>query len=113
MVYVSFCRLLGVPANVTKAEFVFADKPKPHLYGISKMFYNGRWMYIDTVSNQESWCYWDKEKAGTFQAPLFTLERNVFVGQPFLKEVILGDYETNDVPAKWFDELKEFLDTGQ
>lgn len=113
MVYVSFCRLLGVPANVAKAEFVFADKPKPHLHGIAKIYYKGRWLYIDTVSNRESWGYWDMEKAAAFQAPLFTLERNVLVGQPFLEDVKLGDYETNDVPAKWLDELKNFLTTGK
>lgn len=112
MVYVSFCRFLGVPANVAKAEFVFADKPKPHLHGIAKIFYKNEWLYIDTVSNRESWAYWDKEKASAFQAPLFTLERNVVVGQPFLKDVILGDYETNDVPEKWLADLKEFLTTG-
>jgi transglutaminase-like putative cysteine protease len=112
MVYVSFCRLLDVPANVAKAEFVFSDKPKPHLHGIAKIYYKGRWLYIDTVSNRESWGYWDKDKARGFQAPLFSLERNIVVGQPFLKEVILGGYETNDVPEKWLDELKAFLETG-
>ncbi len=113
MIFVSFCRLLGVPANVAKAEFVFANKPKPHLHGIAKIFYKGRWIYVDPVSNREAWEYWDKEKASTFRAPRFTLKRNVLVGQPFLQEVILGDYETNDVPEKWLDELEDFLRTGK
>jgi hypothetical protein len=111
MVYVSFCRLLGVPANVAKAEFVYYDKPKSHLHGIAKIFYNGSWIYLDTVSNKEAWGYWDKTNAEAFQAPVFSLERNVIVGQPFLKKVILGDYETNDVPEKWLDDLKTFMET--
>jgi hypothetical protein len=113
MVYVCFCRLLGIPANVARAQFVFSDKSGPHLHGIVKIFYNGKWLYIDTVSNRESWGYWDSKNADTFQAPRFSLDGNVVVGSPFLKEVILGDYETNDVPEAWLDDLISFIETGR
>jgi Tol biopolymer transport system component len=106
MVYVSFCRLLGIPAMVAKAEFVFNGKPKSYLHGIAKIYYRDRWIYLDTVSNQEAWGYWDKANSEAFQAPVFSLERNVLVGEPFLKVVILGDYQTNDVPENWLDDLK-------
>ena len=113
MVFVAFCRLLGVPAALAKAEFIFHDKPKSHLHGIAKIFHKGRWIYIDTVSNRESWGYWDKAKAEAFRPPAFTLEHNVLVGNPFLKDVILGDYRTNDVPEDWLDSMKNFLETGK
>ena len=113
MVFVSFCRLLGIPANVASAQFVFNDKAKPHLHGIAKIFYGGKWLYTDTVSNRESWMYWDKKNAALFRAPFFSLEQDVVVGQPFLKEVIHGDYETNDVPEAWLDDLMRFAETGR
>jgi hypothetical protein len=113
MVFVSFCRFLGVPASVAKAEFVYYDKPKPHLHGIAKIFYKGRWIYIDTVSNREAWGYWDKANAADFQAPVFSLAGDVLVGKPFLKDVILGDYKTNDVPKKWLKDLRTFIETGR
>ncbi|MGB7296332.1 MAG: transglutaminase domain-containing protein, partial [Candidatus Aminicenantales bacterium] len=113
MVFVSFCRLLGVPAALAKAEFIFHDKPEPHLHGIAKVFFKGRWIYIDTVSNREAWGYWDKANADAFQAPVFTLEHNVLVGKPFLKDVVLGDYQTNDVPKDWLDSMKSFMETGK
>ncbi len=112
MVFVSFCRRLGVPAKLARAEFVFSDKPRPHGHGIAKLFYSGKWLYIDTVSNREAWGYWDKPNADALRAPAFSLEQNVFVGEPFLEDVVFGDFETNDVPEPWLESMREFQETG-
>ena len=113
MVFVAFCRLLGVPAQLAKAEYVFYNRPKTHRHGIARIYYEGKWIYLDTVSNREAWVYWDKTNADAFQAPIFTLDQNVLVKKPFLKDVILGDYQTNDVPEPWLESMQVFQETGR
>ncbi len=113
MVFVSFCRLLGFPAQVAKAEFKFPHTSDTDLHGIAKMFYKGKWIYLDTVSNQEAWNYWDKNNAEAFKPPVFTLEEDVLVEEPFLEEVTLDNYQTNDVPEVWLKSLKIFKETGK
>ena len=112
MVFVSFCRRLGVPARLAWAEFFFPGKTRPHLHGIAKIFHHGKWIYIDTVSNREAWSYWDRDNAAIFVAPVFNLIHDVFVDRAFLTDVNCGDYETNDVPESWLQSMRSFNETG-
>jgi tetratricopeptide (TPR) repeat protein len=115
MIYVSLCRRLGVPANVAMVEFIIKAKPEKTIsgHGIAKVFVNGKWIYIDTVSNKEAWSYWDKKNASSFETPVFSLEHNVLVDERFVSDLALKDFETNDVPQKWLKSLQNFLDTGK
>lgn len=112
MIFVSFCRRLGVPARLARIEFLFPKKSRHSSHGIAKIFYEGKWIYIDTVSNQESWMIWDKNNADIFRAPRFSLDHDVTVDPPYVDDIILGDYETNDVPIAWLESMREFLETG-
>ena len=115
MIYVSFCRLLGVPANLAMVEFIIKARPKKIVsgHGIAKIFYNGRWIYLDTVSNKEAWSWWDKKNAHLLEAPGFSLERNVLVDERFVSNLALKDFETNDVPEEWLKSLQNFLEKGK
>jgi len=82
MIYVSFCRKLGVPAQIAGMQFAIKADPNPHvhsLHGIAKIYFNGKWLYIDTVSNRESWRLWNIPETAEFKPPEFSLERNVHV----------------------------------
>lgn len=109
MIYVSFCRRLGIPANVALEEFVIKARPKKITsgHGIAKIFYKGKWIYLDTVSNKESWSWWDKKNAHLLDAPVFSLKQNVLVDERFVSNLVLKDFETNDVPEEWLKELDD------
>ena len=109
MIYVSFCRRLGVPAQLAYQEWIIKGKPKAvrEGHGIAKIYYNGKWIYIDTVSNKDAWSWWDKENAADFEAPVFSLEHNVLVDEKFISDLTLKDCETNDVPEFWLKDLEE------
>lgn len=109
MIYVSFCRRLGVPANVALEEFIIKASPKKVIgsHGIAKIFYNGKWIHIDTVSNKEAWSWWDKKNSHLLEPPVFSLEHNVLVDERFVSNLTLKDFETNDVPEYWIEELRE------
>ncbi len=109
MIYVSFCRRLGVPANVALEEFVIKAKPKKTSsgHGIAKIFFDGKWLYLDTVSNKDAWSWWDKRNAHLLEPPVFSLEHNVLVDERFVSNLVLKDVETNDVPEKWLNDLDE------
>lgn len=115
MIYVSLCRRSGVPANVALVEFIIKARPEKTIsgHGIAKIFFNGKWIYIDTVSNKDAWSYWDKKNAHLFEAPVFSLEHDVLVDERFVSDLALKDFETNDVPQKWLKSLQNFLDTGK
>ena len=112
MVYASCCRRMKVPARLAWIQFDFPHRTEPALHGIVKIYYNGRWIYVDTVSNREAWSYWDKKNAEVFQSPEFSLEHHVIVDRKYIADFTLGDYETNDVPELWLDSMREFLETG-
>jgi len=109
MIYVSFCRRLGIPANVALEEFVIKARSKKTSsgHGIAKIFYNGKWLYLDTVSNKEAWCWWDKKNAHLLEPPVFSLEHNVLVSERFVSNLVLKDFETNDVPEEWLKDLND------
>ena len=115
MVYVSFCRRLGIPANVAFVEFIIKARPEKITsgHGISKIYYKGKWIYLDTVSNKEAWSYWDKENAHLLEPPVFSLDHNVLVDERFISNLTVKDFETNDVPEEWLKSLQNFLDTGK
>lgn len=108
MIYVSFCRRLGVPANVALEEFVIKARSKKISsgHGIAKIFYKGKWIYLDTVSNKGAWSWWDKKNAHLLEPPLFSLEHNVLVDERFVSNLVLRDFETNDVPEEWLKDLE-------
>ena len=112
MLYVSFCRRLGVPARLAAEEFIIrGDVMKlRHLHGISKIFFKGKWIYLDTVSNRNSW--WDKKNVRAFIPPVFSLNGNVLVSRSYFTSFSLRDYDTNDVPRAWIDHICQFLRTG-
>jgi len=109
MIYVSFCRRLGIPAQLAYEEFIINTDPKRnvHGHGIAKIYFNEKWIYIDTVSNKDAWSWWDKEHADAFEAPVFSLEHNVLVDKGFISNLTLKDSETNDVPEFWLKDLEE------
>jgi transglutaminase-like putative cysteine protease len=115
MIYVSFCRRLGVPAALATEEFIIRTSPKKslHRHGIAKIYYDGRWHYIDTVSNREAWTYWHKEGAADFQPPAFSLEAHTVVGEDTISGLRFLDAETNDVPKEWLESLSRFQKTGK
>jgi len=108
MIYVSFCRRLGVPANVALEEFIIKARPKKITsgHGVAKIFYKGKWIYLDTVSNIDAWSWWDKKNAHLLEPPVFSLEHNVLVDERFVSNLVLRDFETNDVPEKWLKEVE-------
>lgn len=115
MVFVSFCRRLGVPARLALQKFVVKGDPrsKSVYHGIAKIFFNGKWIYVDTVSNRESWKLWKFKDADTFQLPRFSLESNVVVDSKYISDLAFEDFETNDVPEPWLESLQSFKDTGR
>lgn len=115
MIYVSFCRRLGVPASLALEEFVIKESSKQSVsaHGIARIFYNGKWIYIDTASNREAWTYWHKEGAAVFEAPKFSLEHNVVADEKFISRVAYKNFETNDVPQAWLDSLQNFQEKGK
>lgn len=115
MVYVAFCRRLGVPARLSLIGFQTKGDPdsRPVYHGIAKIFFNEKWIYIDTVSNRESWSLWKFKDADTFQMPSFSLEKNVVVGSKYISDVSFEDFETNDVPEPWLESLREYKKTGK
>ena len=115
MIYVSFCRRLGVPAVLATEEFVIKASPKKnlHRHGIAKIYYNGRWHYVDTVSNREAWTFWHKEGAADFEPPAFSLEAHTVVSENTITGLRFIDAETNDVPKEWLESLSRFQKTGK
>jgi transglutaminase-like putative cysteine protease len=115
MIYVSFCRRLGVPAQLAYEKFIIKAAAKKYVsgHGIAKIYYNGKWIYIDTVSNKDAWSWWDRENADAFEAPVFSLEHNVLVHEKFISDLALEDAETNDVPKEWLEHMEKFLKTGK
>jgi transglutaminase-like putative cysteine protease len=115
MIYVSFCRRLGVPAQLAYERFIIKAAAKKYMsgHGIAKIYYNGKWIYIDTVSNKDAWSWWDKEHADAFELPVFSLEHNVLVDEKFISDLALEDSETNDVPKEWLEHMEKFLKTGK
>ena len=115
MVYVAFCRRLRVPAQLALIRFLAKGDPdsRPVYHGIAKIFFNGKWIYIDTVSNRQSWSLWKFEDADTFEAPRFSLERDVTVNSRYISDVSFEDFETNDVPEPWLESLQEHKETGK
>ena len=115
MIYVSFCRRLGVPAALATEEFIIIASPKKslHRHGIAKIYYEGRWHYIDTVSNREAWTYWHKEGAADFRPPAFSLEAHTVVGEDTISGLRFIDAETNDVPKEWLESLSRFQKAGK
>lgn len=107
MIFVCFCRLLGIPARVAEEHFVIRENPKypdqPNAHGIASIFFRGRWVYLDTVSNREAWRWWVTTGAESFEPPKFTLKKNAIVGSAFLSSITFTDFETNDVPLHWMD----------
>ena len=113
MLYVSFCRRLGVPARLAAEEFIIRGDAKKlrHLHGISKIYFKGKWIYLDTVSNCNSW--WDKKNVRAFTPPVFSLNGNVLVNRSYFASFSLREYDTNDVPSEWIDHIRQFLRTGR
>lgn len=115
MIYVSFCRRLGVPARLVGMKFrIRADLPdaRRHYHGAAELFYTGKWLYIDTVSNRESWSSWQEDKSAPFEPAAFSLDRNVVVDPAYVVELTFEDYGTNGVPQPWLDHMQKFIDTG-
>ena len=115
MIYVSFCRRLGVPARLVGMKFrIRADLPDAyeHYHGAAELFHAGNWLHIDTVSNRESWTSWQKDKSAPFKSPAFSLNRDVVVDSAYVAELAFEDYKTNDVPKAWLDHMQTFIDTG-
>ena len=108
MLFASFCRSLGVPARLAQEDFIVKANPDfGHRYGIVKMFYNGRWIYVDTVSNPEAWYeWWEVPDTAAFEPPMFSLKQNVAVDTLYIENLYYTDFETNDVPKKWLDYLR-------
>jgi len=98
MLYVSFCRRLKVPAKLAEEHFVRKNKTKSH--AIAKIFYNGKWIYVDTVSNRDALGFWGFDESDTFNAPKFSLKSNIVVSEKHYKDLSFTDYETNGVPKK-------------
>lgn len=115
MIYVSFCRRLGVPARLVGMKFkIRADLPdaREHYHGAAKIFYNDRWIYVDTVSNRDAWFGgWSKNKDATFESPTFTLDKDVVVDSVYATKLTFEDDETNDVPETWLRHMQTFIDT--
>jgi hypothetical protein len=113
MIFVSFCRRLGVPAKLALMNFTVHDTHKKHnhSHGIAKIFISGKWIYVDTVSNFESWKLWKFEKAKSFDPPEFSAEKNVLVSHDLYEDISFEDYETNDVPEEWLKSMEKFLKT--
>ncbi|RKY85365.1 hypothetical protein DRQ09_07395, partial [candidate division KSB1 bacterium] len=117
MLYVSFCRKLGVPAKLVVECFYIKGKSKKpksyHKHGIAKIYYNKKWIYIDTVSNRDSWRIWGVPESVEFEAPVFSLKSNVAVNSKYISDLKYIDFETNDVPEYWINSLKKFKKTGK
>ena len=117
MIFVSFCRKLGVPAKLAAERFrIRSDLPDAfnHYHGIAKIYINGKWIYIDTVSNDDAWFnWWARNKQAAFEAPVFSLEENVLADSAYVADLILEDFETNDVPEKWLEDMRRYIETGQ
>lgn len=115
MIFVSFCRRLGVPAKLAQINFSVHDSVKRHRHshGIAKIFISGKWIYVDTVSNFESWKLWQFDKAKSFDPPEFSIKKNVLVSLDFYDDISFKDYATNDVPEEWLTSMKKFLKTGK
>lgn len=109
MVLVAFSRKLGVPARLASQQWTIDGNPgsSPVSHGIAKVFFGGRWTYLDTVSNRDAWSSWDEENADAFRAPVFSLDRDVLVGERWISGVTIEDCDTNDVPPAWLEDLAE------
>lgn len=117
MVYVSLARRLGIPARLALERF-YISKHLPdaylHYHGIATVYFNSRWVYLDTVSNDDVWKnFWTKQKPAPFQAPRFTLDGNVTVDSSFVSSLTIEDYDTNDVPSDWLRQMTEYQRTGK
>jgi hypothetical protein len=104
---------LGVPAKLAEEHFIMKANNRKHLHGIAQLFYNGKWIYIDTVSNRDALGFWAVDKSDPFKAPEFSLESNIIVSGEYYQDLSFKDYETNDVPKKWLEQMQKFLDTGE
>ena len=117
MIYTSLCRRLGVPARLAAQEFYIAgDLPEAshHYHGIAKIFFNRKWIYVDVVSNKDSWLgSWARNKSAPFESPQFSLRRDVVVDSAYVSDLKFIDYETNDVPERWLGDMQRFLETGR
>jgi len=117
MIFVSFCRKLGIPAVLSAERFyIKADLPNAdyQYHGIARILVNERWIYIDVVSNKDVWYnWWAKNKLVDFKSPVFSLVNNVVVDSSFVDDLRFEDYSTNDVPQKWLDDMVRFIKTGK
>lgn len=114
MIYVSFCRRLGVPAQLAGEKFVIKADPKErlHYHGIAKIRPLEKWIYLDTVSNRDAWNHWGIKNTLPFDPPEFSLEKNVTVDAKYYVDLAFVDYETHDVPEEWLKHMQKFIDTG-
>ncbi len=115
MVLVSFCRRLGVPAKLAAEHFTIkADsKPRLHRHGIAKIFFHGKWIYVDTVSNRDSWNHWGIDASVPFDPPEFSLDHDVVAGSKYYDGPTFEDYWTDDVPDYWLRDMREYLDRAR
>lgn len=115
MIYASFCRRLGVPARLVGMRFRSrADLPeaREHYHGAVKIFYGGRWLCVDTVSNRASWSSWQRNQNAPFEPPNFSLDKDIVIDSAYIDGLAFEDAETNDVPEEWLDHMRKFIDTG-
>jgi len=116
MIYISFCRRLGIPAKLAMIYFHIiedAQKGRRYAHGIAKIYLNGRWIYVDTVSNRDAWNHWGIKETAAFEPPRFTGRGDVVVSSEYYDCINFKDYETNDVPQEWLDQMCTFLKTGK
>jgi transglutaminase-like putative cysteine protease len=115
MAFVSFCRKLGVPAKLATAHWAFkADsQPRHHSHGIAKIFVKGKWIYVDTVSNRDSWNSWGLDPTLPFDPPEFSIDGDVIVGPDHYHNLTFEDYNTDDVPDPWIKSMQLYLDIGR
>jgi transglutaminase-like putative cysteine protease len=115
MVFVSFCRRLGVPAKLAGEHFTIkaGAKPRLHRHGIAKIFFRGKWIYVDTVSNRDSWNHRGIDPSVPFESPEFSMDHDVVVGSQYYDGPTFEDYWTDDVPEFWLRNMRWYLERSQ
>ena len=117
LAYVALARRLGVPARLALERFyIKAHLPDAyhHYHGIAAIRYNKRWIYLDTVSNDDAWKnVWTKGNPAPFKPPRFRLDGNVVIDPAYVSDLKFEDYDTNDVPAHWLDQMREYIRTNK
>ena len=114
MIYVSFCRKLGVPARLCSQQFKIEEAPEygVRTHGALKVYYGGKWIRMDVFQNKDSGTVARVVGSEWFQSPVFSLEHDVVVDSTYISDLTFIDHETNDVPQPWLDHMQKFLDTG-